>query len=174
MWLDSESMQSAFRRLPWLKLGLVALLLLLLGGSVFWVWKAYTLWEEREEAFPLMSYENRGAFDYSVYVESTHLFGSPQPETPEWEVEARPLYFTNIINDINVRFNYKFVSRNPVKEVYSQANISAIVTGPSGWEKRFLLKSATELSDSFSISFPLELEEFKKEIKIIEEDLPPE
>lgn len=170
-WLDIKLMQAAFRRLPWLKLGSVALLSLLLIGSVFGVWKAYTMWQEREEAFPLVSYEHRGEFDYSVYVGSTHLFGSPPPETPEGGAEARPLYFTNIINDIDVKFTYKFASYSPVKEVSSEVNIVAIITGPSGWKKRFPLTSASELGSSFSITLPLELEGFNEEINTIEEEL---
>ncbi len=171
MWLDSKLMQAALTRLPWLRVGSMALLSLLLMGSVFGVWKAYTMWEEREEAFPLVSYEHHGEFDYSVFVESAHLFGSSPPETPGGEAEARPLYFTNIINDIDVKFCYEFAFYNPVTEVSSEGNIVAIITGPSGWKKLFPLKSFSELGSTFNITFPLELEWFNEEINTIEEEL---
>lgn len=171
MWLDSKLMQAALTRLPWLRVGSVALLSLLLIGSVFGVWKAYTTWAEREEAFPLVSYEHHGEFDYSVFVESTHLFGSSPPETPGGDAEARPLYFTNIINDIDVKFCYEFASYSPVKEVSSEGNIVAIITGPSGWKKMFPLKSFSELGSTFTITFPLALEQFNEEINTIEEEL---
>lgn len=171
MWLDSKLMQAALTRLPWLRVGSVALLSLLLIGSVFGVWKAYTTWAEREESFPLVSYEHHGEFDYSVFVESTHLFGSSPPETPGGDAEARPLYFTNIINDIDVKFCYEFASYSPVKEVSSEGNIVAIITGPSGWKKMFPLKSFSELGSTFTITFPLALEQFNEEINTIEEEL---
>ena len=153
------------------KIGLMALALVLLVVSSLGVWKAFSMPLETEEQAALVSYQHIGEFDYSVYVEPTHLFGSPQTETANEQEETESLYFRNIIEDISVQYDYKLTPSTPLTEISTNVNIVAIITGPSKWKKEFHLTNALEQNESVTISFPLSLEEFNEEINIIEEEL---
>jgi hypothetical protein len=174
MWTGFESIRWTFIRYPWLKVGLVALSVVLLLGSGFWLWRAYTKPLEWEETVTLVNYQHQGEFDYQVYMEAGNLFGSATTGFPtvttEEEEEERPQYFTNLIENIEVSFTYEFVPDYGVSEVYSDVDIVAIIHGPSGWQKEVPLKSSAG-DDSCTVSFPLELENFDEIIDDIEDEL---
>jgi hypothetical protein len=173
-WLGNKSTQAAFTRSPGLKVTLLILALVLLLASAFGVWMAYTMPEEREEPVTLVNYEHQGEFDYLVYVEPGHLFGPPPTQVGEVEEEEeKPLYFTNIIDDIEVSFTYGFDPDYPYpfRLTSSDVDIVAIIHGPSKWHKEVLLKSDSAQDDYFTIRFPLELDEFEDLINDIEKEL---
>jgi len=140
----------------WLRATSLVLFFALAVFSLYGVWYAYTMPEQVEEPVALVNYQHNGQFDYLVYVNPSHLYGTPV-ETPE--EETRSLYFTNIIDDINVKFNYDFIADSPVTELSSDVEIVAIVTGPSEWQKEVLLSSASDMGSSLTMWFPLELEQ---------------
>jgi len=151
----------------------LTLVLVLLLASVFGVVKAFTMPEVWEEPVTLANYEHQGEFDYLVYIEPGHLFGPPSPQVGEVEgEEERPVYFTNIIDDIEVTFTYGFAPDYPypMKLTSSDVYIVAIIDGPSGWQKEVPIKSKSG-DDYFTISFPLELDEFDELINDIEKEL---
>ena len=173
MLIGIKLVRRAFIRSPRLKVSLIALTLVLLLASGFGVWKAFTMPEQWEEPVTLVSYQHQGEFDYQVYIEPGHLFAPPVTELPEVigeEEEERPLYFTNIIEDIEVSFTYGFATDYPTRLASSDVDIVAIIHGPSGWQKEVLLKSDSG-DDYFTISFPLELDDFDDIINDIEEEL---
>lgn len=152
----------------WLRATSLVLLLGLFGFSLYGVWYAYTMPEQVEEPVALVNYQHNGWLDHLVYINPSHLYGT-QVKTPE-EGE-RSLYFTEIIDDIDVSFNYDFIAEAPITELSSDVEIVAIVTGPSGWQKEVPLYDDSDLGRSFSFSFPLELDEFDDLINEIEEEL---
>lgn len=167
--LDSKSTQRVFTRLPWFRVSLIILLSLLLIVSLFWVWRASTTPKEIEETVTLVEYEHEGKLDYTVYVNPSHLFGPPPPEAPQKEEER--LYFTNIIDDIDVTFTYDLVRDSPAREVSCDVDIVAIITGPSGWQKEIPLAEESKQGSYVIVEFPLKLDEFDKIINTIEDEL---
>jgi hypothetical protein len=168
--LSCKFTQRIFTELPWFKVSLVTLISLLLIVSLLWVWRASTTPELREETVTLVKYEHQGKLDYTVYVKPNHLFGPPYP-APSTEEEAKSLYFTNIIKDIEVGYTYEFVRYSSMADVSSAVNIVAIIHGPSGWQKEVLLESDAGEGYYFTIDFPLELDKFDEIINTIEDEL---
>ena len=124
--------------------------------------------EQVEEPVALVNYQHNGQFDYLVYVIPSYLYGNPV-ETLE---EAEPsLYFTNIIDKIDVEFNYAFIADRPNTKLSINVDIVAIVTGPSGWQQEVPLSSTDSTGSNFTSGFPLKLDEFDELINEIEEEL---
>jgi len=172
--LGIKPVQRAFMKSPRLKVSLVILTLVLLLASGFGVWKASTMPQERKEAVTLVNYQHQGEFDYLVYAEPGLLFGPPPAEISEAEAEeeeGRTLYFTNIIDHIDVSFTYGFAPDYIAEDVFSAVDIVAIIHGPSGWQKEVPVISDIGQDDYFTIYFPLELEEFDEIIDDIEDEL---
>jgi len=168
-WLDNKLIQASLVRLTWVAIGLPVLILALLGASVFWVWNAFSAPAFIEEQTALVDYTHNSEFDYAVYVEPTHLLGLTTQETSE--VEEEPLYYRNIIDNTDIEFTYQFIPDKPATDVSIEADIVALVTGPSDWEKEYLIKSSTEEGSTLTISFPLELDKFNEAINTIETEL---
>ena len=152
----------------WLKVASVALILGLLSFSLYGVWKAHSIPRQVAEPLTLANYRHAGEFDYLVYVNPSHLFGN-SAETPEGEEQS--LYFTNIIDVIEVVLDYNFVADGQTTGLSSDVDIVATVTGPSGWQKEIPLSSAPDLGTNLSLEFLLELEQFDDFINEIELDL---
>jgi len=173
MWQGFQSVTLAFIRFPLLKTSLLVLTALLLLGSGFGVWKAFSTPLEREEVVNLVNYQHQGEFDYLVYTEPGVLFGLPPVEIPVKveEEEEKALYFTNIIDHIEVGFTYEFLHDYPAKYVSSSADIVAIIHGPSGWQKEVVLASETGQDYYFTIDFLLRLDKFNEIINEVEDEL---
>jgi hypothetical protein len=152
----------------WLKVTLVVVVSLLLIASIVGLWRAYAMPETVAQEVALVTYRHFGNFDGIVYVTPSYLLGNP-PETSQDETESS-LYFTNIIDDIQVGFDYNFVPDSPTV-VSSQVEVVAIITGPSKWQKTIPLTSASGLGNHFNISFPLDLDEIDEMINTIEVEL---
>jgi hypothetical protein len=174
MWNGIESVRWTFIRLPWLKVSLVALSLLLLIGSGFWVWRAFTKPLEWQETTTLATYRQDGEFYYQIDIEGGYLFSTAPTDFPEVMLEEKEgegaEYFTNIIEEIEVSFTYEFVPDYRVNDVNSEIDIFAIIQGPSGWQKEILLKSDSG-DDSCTTNFPLDLESFDEIINDVEDEL---
>lgn len=173
MWFVIKFVHRVFIESPRLKAGLVLLTLVLLLASGYGVWKAYTMPLEWEEPVTLVNYQHQGEFDYQVYVEPGQLFSPPPTKIPETadEEEERPQYFTNLIDNMEVSFNYVFTPDYPTSLTSADVYIFAIIHGPSGWQKEVLLKSTSAQDNHLTISFPLELEDFEEIIDDVEEEL---
>ncbi len=173
MWTGIKSVRRAFIKSPWLKVSLVALSLLLLIGSGFWVWRGLSKPLQWQETTTLVNYWQQGEFDYQVDIEAGYLFSTTPTDfpkvTPEEEADSIQ-YFSNIIEEIEANFTYEFAPDYRVNEVNSDVDIFAIIHGPSGWQKEILLKSGSGY-DSCTVSFPLDLENFNEIINDIEDEL---
>jgi len=171
MWFSIKFVRRTFVESPRLKVSLVVLTLVLLLASGYGVWTTYTMPLEWEEPVTLVNYQHQGEFDYQVYIERGYLFSPPPAEVPEPEPEEeKPQYFTTLIDNIEVSFTYGFILDYPTRFTSSDVDIVAIIHSPSGWQKEVLLKSDSG-DDYFTISFPLELDEFDEIIDEIEEEL---
>lgn len=173
MWLSNRRIQAAFVHSPGLRTGSLALVLLLFLGSLFGLWEAFNLPKEKKTSVVLANYQHQGNFDYLVYVDPGYLFGPAPPGVTEAEKEEKktPVYFTNIITDIETRFTYGFAPDYPSEDVSSNVDLVAIIHGPSGWQKEVPILSTTQQGDYFTIPFPLELDTYNDIINDVEEEL---
>jgi hypothetical protein len=153
----------------WLRAVSLVLLFSMFGFSMHGVCRAYSMPAQIEEPVALVNYQHNGLLDHTAYINPGYFADGTYVETTE--DEERALYFTNIIDNIDIGFDYGFVSEAQVTNQSSEAEIVAIVTGPSGWQKEVLLHSESNLGSSFTVNFPLELEEFDGLINDIEEEL---
>jgi len=159
---------------PRLKTVSVIVTLVLLLASGYGVWTAYTMPLEWEEPVTLVNYQHQGEFDYRVYIEPGYIFSPPPLSLPEAEPgeeeEERPQYFLNLVENMEVSFDYVFTPDYPTSLTSTDVYIVAIIDGPSGWQKEVPLKSKSG-DDYLTISFPLELEDFEEIIDDVEEEL---
>ncbi|MFC1864565.1 DUF5305 family protein, partial [Chloroflexota bacterium] len=59
-------------------------------------------------------------------------------------------------------FSYSFETDQPVSEVKEEVEINAILENPGSWSKTFVLVPRTNKGGSFSSTFPLDLDDFKR------------
>lgn len=134
-------------------LGLVCLLLL---GSGYGVWWAFSNPTEVEEQVTLLSYQHKGEFDHQVYAKPG-ILGSLAAEE-----EPNPVYFTKIIESADVAFSYKFMFEEPLTQVTERVKISAVLEKPGLWQYEVILVPETNKTGDFTISFPLEAAQFQE------------
>ncbi len=125
----------------------IALVLLVVGSSI--AVAGFNAPKTKEREVTHLSYQITGGFDHETYGQST-----------KGKTEPNPIYFSKIIESIEVSYSYKFLSEETVSRVTEQVEISAVVTSPGMWEKEITLVPLTEKTGDFSISFPLNPSDF--------------
>jgi len=171
MKLSSKSTQEAFARSPWLKLGSLVVVCLLLIAAVFGVWKAFSLPARTEQSIALVNYEHRGQFDYLVYLKPNSLYGSSQPQEEETEEETAPVFFRNIIDEAWLTFSYNFSCGQPLSSITNKVVILAIVENPGMWQKEVPILEETHGGPQVSVDFPLDIEYLESVVDEIEQEI---
>ncbi len=171
MKLSSKSTQEAFARFPWLKLGSLAAVCLLLIAAIFGVWQAFSLPSRTEQPIVVANYAHRGEFDYLVYLEPNSLYGPLQPKEEETEEETSPVFFRNIIDETRLSFNFKFDSSEPVATIVNDIVISAIAENPGKWQKEIIILEETQEGQEIEVNFPLDLEALESVVDDIEQEI---
>ena len=174
MRLSSKSTQQAYARSPWLRVGSLAGVSLLLLASLFGVWKAFTLPAKTEQPIAVANYEHAGQFDYLVYLEPNSLYGSMQPEEEEeTEREAPPVFFRNIIDEAELAFSYRFESSEPMSSVINEVAVTAIAENPGMWQKEITILEETHEGRELRVDFPLLplLDSLERVVDDIEEEI---
>ena len=170
MKLSSKSTQKAFARFPWLKLGSLVVVCLLLIAVGFGVWRAFSLPASTEQSIALLNYEHRGQFDYLVYLKPNSLYGSIQPKAEETEEEA-PVFFRNIIDETRLAFSYNFSCGQSLSSVTNKVVVSAIVENPGMWQKKVPILEETRGGRQFIVDFPLDIEYLESVVDEIEQEI---
>jgi len=170
MKLSSKSTQKAFARSPWLKLGSLVVVCLLLIAAVFGVWRAFSLPASTEQSIALVNYEHRGQFDYLVYLEPNSLYGSIQPKAEETDDEA-PVFFRNIIDEARLAFSYNFSCSQSLPSITNKVVVSAIVENPGMWQKKVPILEETHGGRQFIVDFPLDIEYLESVVDEIEQEI---
>ena len=171
MKLSSKSMQEAFARSPWLKLGSLVIVCLLVIAAVFGVWRAFSLSSSTEQPMALVNYEHRGEFDYLVYLKPNSLYGSSKPQEEETDQETTPVFFRNIIDETWLAFSYNFSCGQPPSSISNKVVISAIAENPGMWQKEVPILEETHGSQYFSVDFLLDLEYLESVVDDIEAEI---
>jgi len=170
MKLSSKSTQKAFARFPWLKLGSLVVVCLLLIAVGFGVWRAFSLQASTEQSIALLNYEHRGQFDYLVYLKPNSLYGSIQPKAEETEEEA-PVFFRNIIDETRLAFSYNFSCGQSLSSITNKVVVSAIVENPGMWQKKVPILEETRGGRQFIVDFPLDIEYLESVVDEIEQEI---
>jgi len=122
-----------------------------------------------------LSYEQLGCFDYEVYLKPDSPFGAitlkpplvipppppPMPPPPPAKT-AGPgeLVFAKLMDKMDMTFSYEFKSSGPVNQVAEEVEITAVLENPEVWSKSFVLVPPTRKNGDFTISLPLDLDQF--------------
>jgi len=171
MKLSSKSTQEAFARSPWLKLGSLVVVCVLLITAGFGVWRAFSLPARTEQPIALVNYEHRGEFDYLVYLKPNSLYGSPQPQEEETDQETSPVFFRNIIDEARLAFSYNFSCGQSLSSITSKVVVSAIAENPGMWQKEIPILEETHGGQYISVDFPLDLEYLESVVDDIEQEI---
>jgi len=133
---------------------LVALLLLSSGYAVWW---AFSVPNGSEEQATLSTYQQEGEFDHQVY-------GKPGMLSTAGETEV---FFTHLIESMDVEFSYKFIPQEPVTQVSHEVEISAVLQSQGFWRYEENLVPKTKRTGNFTLRFPLEATQFEDVISDI-------
>jgi hypothetical protein len=168
MRLSSKSTQEAFVRSPWLKIGSLVGMSVLLIASIFGVSKAFSLPSTIEQSITVMSCEHSGTFDYLVYLKPNSLYGDVVPTEEE---AVSMVFFRNIIREVQLAFSYKFDSSQSLADVTNEVVVSIIAANPGLWQKEIPQLEETRVGTEFAVNFPLNLNYLDGIVDDIEEDI---
>ena len=147
MKLSSKSTQEAFARSPWLKLGSLVGVSLLLIAAVFGVWKAFSLPSRTEQPTAVLNYEHRAEFDYLVYLKPNSLYGPLPAQEKETEQQTSPVFFRKIMDEARLAFSYKFAS-SEAASITNEVVVTIIAGDPGSWQKEIpILEETAEIFD---------------------------
>lgn len=118
----------------------------LLFGALMGVWAGFSVSSEKEEHITRLTYDIEGSFAQQAYEK-------PKPE----KVVPNPVYFTKVIETIDVSYSYRFLPEEPVTRVTEEVGINAVISCPTSWgETEVELVPRAEKEGDFTISFPFD------------------
>ncbi len=144
-----------------MKIGLLAVSVVLLIISLLGVYQAYSLPTERNvtEEVTVLDYQHSGRFDYLVSLKPSHLYGPEPQETPPPPPETLK-YPAAIIDRFNVSFSFHFIPESPVARTSEEFEVRALVRSPGVTEQQqLILVPKTSRTGDFTITFPLDISE---------------
>ncbi len=131
----------------------LSVVLILLSVSIFGLHDAYSSSVESEEKVTVLNYESEGEFEYLVYPDPQAILNPSLQST-----ETGEIYFTQLIDSVDLSFSYNLISIEPVKEFSEEVRIVAIIENPGSWKKELLLVYEPALTGAVTINFPLNLD----------------
>lgn len=152
-----------FMESPAVRAGTFLVVGLLLVVSLLGLYYAAMAPAEVEVSTPVARYEQRGTFDYRVYLNPNSLFETTQ-------LGPGQVYFARLVDDIRMEFAYELQADELVGEPEFTYQVSAILGAPGLWEKTFTLVPPTTTSDPPSTSFVLPIPQFLELIDTIREE----
>lgn len=149
-------------RLAGLAVGIVLLI-----GSAYAYYTYYQLPTTVERYVSTYSYEQTGAFDYTVYLLPNSLYDVPT-------LDAGETYFRKIVDYISVTFSYDFDGDKPA-EISGVYEVIGHVKAGEMWERSFIITpktvfSASRESTGFTVNFALNLTDYEEFVSTIEEE----
>ena len=122
-------------------------------------------------------YEARGRFDYEVSLKPNKLYDTnvlrseapPVPEPPASPQTLGPglVYFSNIIDNIEASFSYRFLCDRPISAQSQEVEITATIENPGKWSKSLVVMPETSREGSFTIPFSIDMQYFTRVIDAI-------
>lgn len=126
-----------------------------------------------------LDYEQQGGFDYEVYLRADSPFGaiilkSPaaagSTATPTPTAGPEDVILLNLIDGMNVTFTYHLESGQPLKTREESVVVEAVLESPGQWTKTIELIPLTTKTGDFTLSFPLDLEQFSGLFDVIQRE----
>jgi hypothetical protein len=126
-----------------------------------------------------LNYEQKGAFDYAVYLRSDSPFGAivlkPPAATPPAPLPAKTIgpgtpIMSRLIDGMDASFSYRFVSNQAVRKIDETVTIEAVLENPAKWTKTFELVSPTGKTGDFTVDFPVDLEQYSALFDTIQQE----
>ena len=126
-----------------------------------------------------LNYEQKGEFNYVVYLKPDSPFGSrtlkPPSVTPPTPLPPKTLgsedtIFPKLVDGMNASFSYGLEASKLVRQVDEEVEINAIVENPGMWSKTIDLIPLTRKSGDFTITFPLDLNQFTEIFDTIQQE----
>ena len=132
-----------------------------------------------------LNYEQQGEFDYEVCLKSDSPFGAITLKPPSVPLPAPPappalptpppaktigpgeVIFSKLVDRMDATFDYTLKCDQPLRQLTEEVRIIATLENPGVWSKTFVLVPPTMKSESFSISFPLDINHFTEMLEAI-------
>ncbi len=133
----------------------------------------------------VLSYQQKGKVELSVVMKADSPLGevtikappvpppsptptpTPTPEPPSKTIRPGQTIFIKLVGKMDASFKYSFRADRPVRDLNEEVTINAILENPKVWSKSFVLVPPTKKSGGFSISFPIDINEFSKTLEAI-------
>jgi Tfp pilus assembly protein PilO len=153
-------MQSMINRFNWkniwksyrMRIAFCILMIILFIGTAFCVGWTFTRPQTSGDIITRVRYSHAGLFDYDVYVNGSTLHG-----TPSQTEEQNSIYFTNIIDTIDVSFDYELLTEATMAEFTGNVEVKALLERTGEWQKEIVIVPRTEATDNVTVSFPLDI-----------------
>ena len=133
-----------------------------LVALIFGVYKAFTTPTEIEEQVTVFNYEHIGEFDYIAYLNASYLYGDIPLEATKTSPPSPPTapkYPIEIIDGIDMKFTYRFVPDESVREISEQVEVKAFLNKLGVAQEELILVPTTTQTGDFTVNFPLDLNE---------------
>jgi len=123
-----------------LRIGLIVLLVIIIGGASFLLYREVKHPGFQEQSVPVYSYNNKATVDYRVYFKPNDLYEAGY-------MDEEQIYLTELVDHIKANFNYEFTA-DKAASLEGTYNIIAKVQGyitdrddkiTKIWEKDFVL-----------------------------------
>ena len=126
-----------------------------------------------------LNYEQQGKFNYEVLLKPNSPFGAitlklpsvtpPVPLPPKTIGHGDPI-FPKLVEGMDVSFSYRLESSKPIEQPNEEVEIEAIVENPEKWSKTIVLIPLTKKSGNFTVTFPLDLNQFTEIFDTIQQE----
>lgn len=140
---------------------LLILGVILLAASLVGLVVAYRAPEMIEQESSLLEYQQKGEFDYRVYLKPSYLFGSLQQDLP-----SEQKYPAAIVNSLDFTFNF-----TPATQTPTEARIYAVLENPGIWQKEIELVPAASATGDFTASFSIDVDAINELFDVIQDEI---
>ncbi len=127
-------------------------------------------------------YEQKGTLSYSVLLTEDNPLGvttllppevietpapTPTPPPPLKTVGPGEVIFPKLVDNITASFSYDLRADQPVRDESEEVQITAVLEAPKLWSKSLVLVRNTQKKGSFTIKFPIDLDQLTKTLEDI-------
>ena len=134
---------------------------ILLVASLVGIIIAYSSPGMIEQETSLLEYQQKGEFDYHVYLEPSYLFGPPPEQLP-----PDLIYPAAIADSIDFTFHF-----TPATQTPAEARVYAVLEKPGIWQKEIELVPATSITGDFTASFSIDVDEINELFDVVQDEI---
>jgi|WetSurMetagenome_2_1015567.scaffolds.fasta_scaffold14753_2 hypothetical protein len=127
------------------------------------------------------NYQQQGQFSYQIYFKPSSPFGETVLDSPSLPVPApspaltlltsNDVIVNSLIENMDMDFSYDLVSSKEIKNLEETATLEVILENPGKWSKSFKVVPLESHSGKFTISFPVDLDNYSEFFRTIQEEI---